>query len=123
MKVFYFGCWERPGHFMRASGKLRYSREESDFTYNNPWGYHIDGGLCPDGPEVQGRALIHHKDGWTAMSYWDRSIDGRGKCNSNFLAEGTLDFAQMLEIAKTHFPSVISRAKFEIVEAKIDKCA
>jgi hypothetical protein len=115
MKVYYFGCIDRPGHFMHAPHG--YDREASAFTKNNPWGYKIDSRLCPDGPEVEGRALVHHKDGWTALSFWDRSVDRRGKCNSNFLAEGTHDFAAMVKIAQEHFPRIMGRFSFPIVEA------
>ena len=117
MKVFYFGCWGQPGHYARAAGTAkRYSAEEHEFCEKNPWGYEIDGGLCPKGPEIQGRALVHHKDGWTAMCFCDRSVDKRGKCNSGFFAEGTWSFSAMLEIAKKHFPEVISRLEFDVVE-------
>ena len=122
MKVFYFGCYKTHGHYMRASdanGKLRYSKEEHEFTYKNPWSYKIDCGLCPktDGYETEGIAALNHKDGWTALSFWDRSIDDRHKSNSNFLAEGTLDFTEMLNISKEHFPEIFERFKFEVKEA------
>jgi len=122
MKVFYFGCYKDHGHFMRASdanGKLRYSTEEHEFVDKNPWGYEIDSGLCPKtiGYETEGLSSIHQKDGWTVLSFWDRSIDSRHKSNSNFLAEGTFDFAEMLKISKEHFPEVFQRFKFEIKQA------
>lgn len=114
MKIYYFGCIDRPGHYMH--GPRGYDREADRFTEGNPWGYKIDGRLCPSGPEVEGRALVHHKDGWTALSFWDRSVDRRGKCNSNFLAEGTFTFAEMIELARQHFPKVVARFSFPIVE-------
>jgi hypothetical protein len=119
MKVFYFGCYDDKGHHMRAAEGLglRYSREEFDFVRTNPWGYGVEGGLCPQkAGEVQGESLVHHKDGWTALSFWDRSIDTRPGCNSNFLAEGTHSFAEMVALAKKHFPTVINRFTFEVKE-------
>lgn len=117
-KAFYYGCWDRPGHFMRAAEGLglRYSKAEREFTEKNPWGYEVDSGLCPDGPEIQGRALLHHKDDWTVLSFWDRSVDKRGKCNSNFLLEGTLSFDEALAEAKRLFPTVFARFQFEVVQ-------
>ena len=119
-KVYYFGCVERAGHYMwnppldSAQWPYRY---DSDFFYNNPWGYEVDGRLCPSGPEIEGSALIHHKDGWTALAFWDRSIDKRGKCNSVFLAEGDFSFKDMVEIGRRHFSRVVNRFTFEISEA------
>ena len=74
---------------------------------------------CGCGSLPEGQALVHHKDGWTALSFWDRSVDKRGGCNSNFFFEGTFDFAQMIELAKANFPTVWSRYTFQIIEAKI----
>jgi hypothetical protein len=117
MRVYYFGCWEDVGHYMRSSSSdrsLESCRAEHDFMYTNPWGTNIDGGLCPKGPQNEGAALVHQKDGWTALSFWDRSVDSRLGSNSNFLAEGTFDLAQMIAIAKEHFPTVMERIKFKI---------
>lgn len=120
MKVFHYGCANnRKGHFVHAGkGISQYGPEVYNFCAINPWGYEIDSGLCPSGPEIEGRALVHHKDGWTAMSFWDRSVDKRGKCNSNFFAEGTHTFDEMVAIAKDHFPKIMARFEFPIVEVK-----
>lgn len=71
---------------------------------------------CGCGNDEEGRAVIHHKDGWTAMGFWDRSVDTRGGCNSVFFAEGTHDFAGMVAIANEKFPTIMRRFKFEITE-------
>jgi hypothetical protein len=113
MKIFYFGCVREAGHYMFDHNL----RTQWDVLDTNPWKYEVDSGLCPKGPEIQGRALVHHKDGWTALSFWDRSVDKRGKCNSNFLAEGTFTFAQMWEYAQKYFPSITGRFTFPVVEA------
>lgn len=117
-KVYYFGCIDRPGHYMHSPGPYSLEKARADYRFmdTNPWGNKIDCGLCPPGDETEGRALVHHKDGWTALSFWDRSIDRRGKCNSNFLAEGTFTFAEMVELARRHFPKVMARFQFPIAE-------
>ncbi len=117
MKIFYFGCNTEPGHYMWAPG-LGYNREARDFTYGSPWGHKIDDGLCPKGPEIEGHALIHNKNGWTAISFWDRSVDKRGKCNSNFLAEGAFTFDEMITHAKKYFPEIMARFSYPIIEVK-----
>jgi hypothetical protein len=116
MRVFFFGCWDQAGHFMFGPGG-RHVRDERRAT---PWESH-DAVLCPgyvgpydNGPQVEGEAGLHHKDGWTALCFWDRSIDGRGGCNSGFYAEGTYGAAAMIEIAREHFPTVWARFPFEV---------
>lgn len=65
-------------------------------------------------PEVEGEALLHHKDGWTAISFWDRSVDKRGACNSTYFAEGTFTFDEMVEMAKARFSERWNRMAFEV---------
>jgi hypothetical protein len=93
-----------------------------------PWkDWEIDGKLQPGcfydrgcwehGRENEGEALLHHKDGWTALSFWDRSVDHRGACNSTYLAEGTFTFEEMVELAKTRFAARWSLMKFQVTKA------
>lgn len=128
MKVLYFGCVRQAGHFMFNESLCHVHPEVA-----GPWNPydHLNGIDCQlqpgcwldndrwrHGVEVEGAARLHHRDGWTAMSFWDRSVDKRGGCNSTFFAEGTWSFAEMISIAITHYPDVWRRFKFEIVEAK-----
>jgi hypothetical protein len=116
-KFFYFGCMDQVGHHVFSSPRayeLEDRRAVSDVLYRNPWGIAIDGGLCKSGAEQEGIALIHHKNGWTALAFWDRSVDKRGKSNSVFLAIGEFEFDQMVAMAKQFFPEVIARFPFEI---------
>jgi hypothetical protein len=62
-------------------------------------------------PEVEGEAALHHIDGWTLLSWWDRTVDSRGACNSNVVAKGTHSYATMLEIIKVQMPNLIERRK------------
>lgn len=116
VKLFYFGCIGQPGHFMHAQ-EGKWGRETFRFTRDNPWGFTVDGGLCPPGHETEGRAALHHKDDWTALAFWDRSVDRRGGSCSVFLASGEQTFDEMLALACARFPKVIARYKFEIVKA------
>lgn len=120
MRAFYFGCIDRIGHYMfDATG--RNTKEADAFTYNNPWGTQVDGGLAPNGPQVEGLALVHQKGGWTALSLWDRSVDGRPGSTSTFLAEGKLTFNEMISFAGTTFPQVVRRFSFKIVDAAVPR--
>lgn len=116
MKAYYFGCIRKSGHYM-FKPRENYNAIDEKFLDSNPWGYSVDEKLCPEGPQTEGIALVHYKDGWTALSFWDRSVDKRGGCNSNFLAEGTFSFEEMLAIAREKFPNVMKRFSFKIINA------
>ena len=70
---------------------------------------------------VEGLAKLHNRrDGngeyWTALAFWDCSVDERPGSNSVFILEGLYNFEQALEIAKKTFPTIFKRFKFEIKE-------
>lgn len=127
-RMFYFGPWREPGHFLhREGGWSVYRHEErAGFPWNEwsgengidgqlqPGCYHDQYGHWRHGAEVEGEALLHHKDGWTALSFWDRSVDHRGACNSTYFTEGTFTFEQMAEMAKARFSERWSRMNFEV---------
>jgi len=112
-EVFYFGFLGSGHHLYDFHG------EDAHREVTTPWGYYIDGKLCPqvkDKYEPQGIALLHHKDGWTAIGFWDRSGDTRYGSNSNFLVLGEYTFDEMLALAKAQYPGVFKRMKFSVVE-------
>lgn len=101
---YYFGCIGRAGHYLFAapgSPRIEYT--------DTPFRHQIDGRFCPPGAQVQGRAQLTHLEGWTAISYWDRTVDARPGSNSNFLVPAYADFDQMVELATRHFPTVLAR--------------
>ncbi len=119
MRFYYFGCIDQPGHQMwspETPQNLLERRALSDLVRTNPWGLRIDTCLCPGGG-VQGQAMLHHRAGWTALSFWDRSVDHRPGSNSTFLAEGLYSFEQMIEMAKSYFPQVMGRLTFDLVHS------
>lgn len=114
--LYYFGCIDITGHYLWASEQ----RKLWDFDLI-PWGIAIDGKLCPpDDPkngQPQGPAALHHKDGWTALAFWDRSVDRRSGSNSAFIADSILPFVQMVKIAREKYPSVWLRLPFDVIDA------
>ena len=124
--MIYFGPWAEAGHFLFQEGG-RYFRGllPTRFPWD-PWSANngIDGqlqtgcflrdGLWKSGKQEEGEALLHHKNGWTALSFWDRSVDKRGGCNSTYFAEGTFTFEQMIQMAKTRFSERWNKMKFEV---------
>ena len=135
-EMFYFGPWDRAGHYLVGVGGS-YVRNEDRVT---PWTPgQLDGGLQPHFKECerkrpgaspdrycscssgkQGLALLHHKDGWTALAFWDRSVDTRGACCSVYIAKGINTFDEMVAIAKTHFKYRWDKQKFEVTEFRED---
>lgn len=115
MPSHYFGSLG-DGHIMYAAGEppARRPTENRDFLTRNPWRLQVDGTLCPPGQQFQGRCLIHHKDGWTALAFWDRTIDERNNSCSVFLAQGEHSFSDMLMIARRDFPAIVARYPFNL---------
>jgi hypothetical protein len=112
-EVYYFGCWgNEAGHYLHGSnGRLRWRDEES----LTPWGMKCDGVLCPYGTNgPQGVVAHHHKDGWTAIAFWDRSIDSRPGSNSVFFIHAEVTAEEAWRLAQEKFPQVCGRFKFEI---------
>lgn len=115
MRVFYFGCWSRSGHAMwTPNGEVReggpWSYSTLDAAPLDSHGRNTGRGLVPADPEQQeGVWRLTHKDGWTALGAWDRSVDTRRGSVSVFVAEGTHGELDMLRITSTAFPSVWDR--------------
>ncbi len=115
MRVYFFGCRGRPGHYLqRADGyHEHWSKRPVPWTDNE-----LDTYLAPKGrPQKQGPALVHHRNGWTALAFWDRTGDGRGNSNSAVIAEGTHDFGAMVTIMQEQLPWLAERLTFELTEA------
>ena len=108
--MYYFGCPVVPGHYLYATTGAKI------YKHKLPWKYcSLDSTLCPTDPkQPEGLAWLHHKDGWTAISFWDRSGDSRRNSNSAFLTEGTYTFTEMLDISKIQFPDIWARFTFEV---------
>lgn len=118
----YFGCIERPGHHLWAKEgdhMVETWRREPEVCHRLGG---LDGALCWNGrkesgrDETEGRAFLTHRGGWTALAFWDRSVDRRGACNSVFLAPGVLTFEQLVRLARHHWPKVWERFTFPVVE-------
>lgn len=123
VECYYFGCWDRVGHFLFAADGRRIHcfagvgilpcGLPKDFPVRAET---LDGGLLGYEEQVEGRTVVTHIRGWTILSFWDRSVDERPGCNSNFVMRGNLSFADALDAARTTFPKVIRRFAFPIVE-------
>jgi hypothetical protein len=125
VKVYYFGCVGGLGHYFHDGALRRVHGAKTEIPWPN-----VDAALCPgyvdpmlpgtwrtEAPQIEGAAAVHHKAGWTALAFWDRSVDTRGGSNSVFFVEGTHNFAAMVVIARQRFPSVWARFTFPVTLA------
>jgi len=124
MQALYFGPYDRPGHFLFLPG----GRMVNEYNTSCPW-KQIDGVLqqgCvfkfmrfQNGVENQGEAILHYRDGWTALCFWDRCVDRRGACNSNFFFDQSMSFEAAIQSAQEYFPDRWRRMNFKVYEATI----
>lgn len=62
-------------------------------------------------------AAVHHKDGWSAIAFWDNSVDNRPGSNSVFMVDvPDLSFREICLLAEEHFPQVWKRFTVPIRE-------
>lgn len=127
-RMFYFGPWDRAGHYLFNETGRSYHLDRAGFPWDEDSSTNgIDGQLQPGcypkrdrwehGRETEGVAALHHKAGWTALSFWDRSVDTRGACNSTYFAEGVFSFDEMVTMASTRFAQRWNRMKFTVTAA------
>jgi len=111
-RAYFFGCIGTAGHYM-------FSPTRQVWSHSSPWGaYDIDTREppAPPGEQTEGPARLHHKDGWTMLSTWDRSVDKRHGSHANFIFEGVLNFDAALARAEETFPSIVARLTNPITE-------
>ena len=106
-KLIYFGCHKQSGHYWWLPGYRQYFNPPE----NDPWGKHVDSGLAesPIPGQVEGAAILHKLNLWTAIAFWDRSVDKRLGSNSVFLIDTFMDAEELLLKAAAAFPEVFER--------------
>lgn len=113
--MFYCGCHGDKGHYLWTEDE----DESGKFWAMQPWGVRVDGELQPfprGGFIVRnGATRFTLEHGWSALSWWDNSIDGRPGSHSTFMVKGTWSAKEVLSMAQRRFPWVFSRFKYEVV--------
>lgn len=108
-RLLFFGCWDRLGHYLHTHAGRTVGPSAS------PWGFSIDAGLLDQqAPQVEGVAVVVQRDGWTAISFWDRSVDTRPGSNAAFLVDELVSGEDLLGRARATFPAVFARFGFEV---------
>lgn len=136
--ILFYGCWtdesgkSEIGHyFFGPSGRGQLSlRRRHDGHFEDeparyvPWGYKVDGGLAPlktgDNGIVAfaqaGRRIgTSDEEWWSAISWWDNSVDSRSGSSSTFLLDRRATAEEVLAEAKKAFPQIFARFKYELV--------
>lgn len=131
-KVYYFGCakpFASDGHQLYWRPFYSLSRTEM-VTNKVPWTLaDLDGSLAPiKNPWTndsykrqecsQGITSVTYKNGWTALSFWDRTGDERGASNSSFLIDRIVDFKEGIELAQASWPQLFKRFQGAGLELK-----
>lgn len=119
VRAFYFGTYQRPGHYMWDENWRDVGHPRVDET-PGPWGW-PDGKLHPRAAD--GIAAIHHKDGWTAVAFMNRAWDSRPSCNSAFLFDAELTFDEAMVLARKKFGHVLDQLPFDVRLAEGAKVA
>jgi hypothetical protein len=130
-RAYYFGPWSQAGHHLYGRGGSSAYHAEQMIPWSSIDGElqphrescRRDSGYCGCGSGPEGEALLHHRNGWTALSFWDRSVDRRGNCNSTYFAEGDFSFNEMVAIAKAQFGERWAKMGFQVVPAKQEEMA
>lgn len=124
-RAFFFGVYRETGHYLyrrtvdRPGEPARLvSENDRRTTAELPISYaQLDGLFPPREPgQRQGVARVCFFDGWTFVSFWDRSgPDKRMGCNSTFILEGELNSRQAaVKLAEALFPMVWERFPFDV---------
>lgn len=130
MQTFYFGCWHEPGHYLWHCGtggypykdwrhsKILLGAHPHSLNYEPPeipWGYGLDGGLLRGKSLREGEAVVEQRDGWTALSFYDNSVDRRPGSSSTFVFDTPLSPEEALAAARAAFPPIFERFGFEVI--------
>lgn len=120
-QALYFGCWERPGHYLHAPGgrTVRKERDCPDLYWSDGL---MDCGLLTNGkhPDVcDGRVfwICGGLSFWYAFFWWDNSVDRRGACNSGLYVRGfgCPEPQAAFDYACSQFPKVVARQAHGLV--------
>ncbi len=111
IEVLCFGCIGVAGHYLHSKTGVNWRNEQT------PWGDRLDAFLLTSdyynhNTAVTGLCSEHHLNGWTAISFWDRSGDSRPGSNTSFLCHAEITAAELLALAREQWPHVFSRPGF-----------
>ncbi len=116
--IAYFGCWDRPGHFLRIAGNQHPSRSDEAMF---PSAAHLDGSiLFLPRPEKVGTGMLTYlpAPNLTVLAWWGSPFDKRGAVNSAVIVSGHVKSSDSVWGAfEKAFPQLVSKlSQPQIVE-------
>jgi len=118
----FFGCWDRPGHYLHDRRGHSLYRREIPVDFPAPWLRLLDSGLLKNGgnPDIPDGRVYWTCGGltfWYAFVWWDRSGDRRGASNSGFYVRGFgwPDASAAFDFARAEFPMITARQQHPLV--------
>lgn len=132
--ILFHGCgmrevghyWWAPGMISSGAFRRRHNDRLEDDPYRYvPWGFSVDGGLAPQGDRlhVEGQGAFAQsgrfigtleEEWWSAISWWDNSIDKRPASNATFVIDQRVSAAELLVATEAKFSEVLGRMKYDI---------
>mgnify|MGYP001549230296 CR=1 FL=1 len=110
-EILYYGCLRRIGHFLN-------SKQTNIQFHETPWGYSLDEDAVVQKPDIaDGKLYTAKKDGWTAVGFWDRSVDSRPNSKSIFLVAKDWPTERVMAEAEKQWPEVCGRPRFPVKAA------
>ena len=113
----YFGCraYDAPGHYLFSPG-MRYADDDLFERLRDSNDTHLDGGYlkAQKVPDVPGRAAFIQVNGYSIVTWWDRSGDKRGGSNSAFILSGDHTPQEVMRQGAEYFPDVLKRQSVSI---------
>lgn len=121
-RILYFGCVGESGHYLWSPGRAADDppmKRAWHEIHRLPWGQHVDTGLCPTDTRKEGIALHHvafdvNDLPWTAVSFWDSTVDKRPGSCSVFIVEGAHTAEQVIALSREAFPTIWARFTFPV---------
>lgn len=118
--MYFFGCHRVSGHYLVGPGFRYLDDRDQRGWYSRMEG--LDGSLAPQpGPQAEGVAWAWRLTGYTprpysALSWWDRSVDKRQGSNVIIFAPGHSVAAEdLLMLGRRHFPAPSVQREITIV--------
>lgn len=112
----YYGCGPlEKGHYWWQEWRM----SRAEIATLPAWvSEEADGGLQPEtqSRQQEGVVRVHRADGWTALAWWDRSMDSRPNSCSVLAIKADMTFEEALGWGRQAFPWVFERMKFQLRE-------
>lgn len=124
-RVYFYGCWGPTRYALwTRERKIVFYR---DVGVTDRMASRLDGGYAPGSlflggklkladfdDQIEGVVRDYFEDGWTVLSFWDRSNDPNFNAHSTYLVKGTFTIGNALRLARAYFPDKFNNYPFHL---------